>query len=264
MRLSKRYALLGALAGLLAPAVLYGYTAVGHRTIDALWLAVLLAVAGVTIFSLLGGMVGQRDQILERLAVTDALTGISNRRSFDERLAMEVERTKRYGVACALVMVDLDRFKALNDRFGHQAGDEVLRRVAGLFESEKRAGDMVARYGGEEFAAILPHTTVADAAAWAERLRTRLAHTRIEWGDAEDLRITASFGVAGTSSWTAASGWLIDGADRSLYEAKRRGGNVVATSPTAETSAKPVAEDSHIEAPPVRLPPRTTTAYAAR
>ena len=126
-------------------------------------------------------------------------------------------------------MVNLDRFKAINDRFGHRAGDEVLRRVGGVLDAERRVGDLVARYGGEEFIAILPHTTIADATNWAERARQRLAAGRFGWGDSQ-IAVTASFGVSGTSSsWAVTNEQLIEAADQALYEAKRRGGNVVVT-----------------------------------
>src|SRR4029078_13744792 len=94
-----------------------------------------------------------------------------------------------------VVMIDHDRFKMLNDGFGHRACGEVLRRVASILNSEKRAGDLAVRYGGEEFAAILSDTTVDEAAHWAERARQRIAACRVAWGGS-NLTVTASFGVA--------------------------------------------------------------------
>lgn len=229
MRTARRYTLLGVLAGLLAPGALFLFAALSRRELDAFWLSVILAVGGMIVFAVLGRMIGRRDERLEELSETDALTGLANRRQFDRRLDVELSRTKRYGMTSAVVMVDLDRFKAVNDRFGHRAGDEVLRRVGGLLDSERRAGDLVARYGGEEFIAILPHTTIADAMSWAERVRQRLAAGRSRWDDV-DIAVTASFGVSGTSSRVVTNGQLIEAADQALYEAKRRGGNVVVTS----------------------------------
>lgn len=228
MRTSRRYTLFGVLAGLLAPSALFLFATVSKRELDAFWLSVLLAVGGMIVFALLGRMIGLRDERLEELSETDALTGLANRRHFDRRLDLELSRTRRYGMTSALVMVDLDRFKAINDRFGHRAGDEVLRRVGRLLDSERRAGDLVARYGGEEFIAVLPHTTIADAMSWAERVRQRLAAGRTGWADS-DIAVTASFGVSGTSAWVVTNEQLIEAADQALYEAKRRGGDVVVT-----------------------------------
>ena len=226
MRTSGRYTLLGALAGLLAPGALFLFATLSKRALDPFWLSVLLAAGGTTVFALLGRMIGLRDERLEDLSETDALTKVANRRAFDRRLSLELSRTKRYGMTSALVMIDLDHFKAINDHFGHRAGDEILRRLGGLLDSERRAGDLVARYGGEEFVAILPHTTIADATNWAERVRQYLAASRTAWKDA-DIAVTASFGVAGASSWSVSNEQLIEAADQALYEAKRRGGNVV-------------------------------------
>ena len=226
MRTSRRYALLGALAGLLAPGALFLFATVSKRALDSFWLSVLLAVGGTIVFALLGRMIGLRDELLEGLSETDALTKVANRRAFDRRLSLELSRTKRYGMTSALVMIDLDRFKAINDRFGHRAGDEILRRLGALLDSERRDGDLVARYGGEEFVAILPHTTLADAMKWAERVRQVLAASRTAWKDG-DIAVTASFGVADTSSWSVTNEQLVEAADQALYEAKRRGGNLV-------------------------------------
>ena len=141
---------------MLAPGALFLFAALSRRELDAFWLSVILAVGTIPgSLPLLGRTIGRRDERLEELSETDALTGLANRRQFDRRLDVELSRTKRYGMTSAVVMVDLDRFKAVNDRFGHRAGDEVLRRVGGLLDSERRAGDFAARYGGEEFIAIL-------------------------------------------------------------------------------------------------------------
>ena len=151
---------------------------------------------------------------------------------------MEVERSNRYGTACALVMIDLDQFKALNDRFGHQAGDQILRRCGRLFDAEKRSGDMVARYGGEEFAAILPHVDAQAALVWAERARARLALERVDWNGAA-LSITASFGVAAAPTHARTPADLIEAADSALFEAKRQGRNHAAIAvPRAGLSAE--------------------------
>jgi diguanylate cyclase (GGDEF)-like protein len=243
MLLAKRYALLGALMGLLAPAGLIGYALTRGDGVDVRHLSVVLAAGGVTAFALLGRTIGRRDDTLRarnaelaalsselrQLARVDALTGVANRRTFDERLEMELARARRYGVACSLIMIDLDRFKAVNDRYGHQAGDQVLRTVAASLDTGKRAGDLVARYGGEEFAAILPHTDADAAAAWAERLRARIAAAQAAWHGGP-LTITASFGVA-AGDQAVSSADLIEAADNALYTAKRKGGNAVVVAP---------------------------------
>jgi diguanylate cyclase (GGDEF)-like protein len=257
MRLAIRYALLGVLVGLLAPAGLLVYALATRRWFDPVSFSMALAAGGAIVFGAIGSMIGCRDEILLRrnselaalsrklaeLSTTDALTGIDNRRSFDDRLAMEMARTQRYDVPCALVMIDLDRFKAVNDRHGHQAGDGVLRHVAALLEAEKRAGDMIARYGGEELAAILPHTAAADAAAWAERVRARLEGEPIRWRDGV-IAVTASFGVASAPPRPASAAALIEGSDRALYAAKQRGGNVVVANGTIHPDARPMRRAS--------------------
>ena len=127
---------------------------------------------------------------LAALAATDGLTGVANRRTFEADLGREISRSSRSGEPVALVMVDIDRFKALNDTFGHLTGDLVLQQVAGVLDSEVRAVDTVARYGGEEFGVILPGLDTAGAAEVAERLRALVA------GAETETPVTASFGVA--------------------------------------------------------------------
>jgi diguanylate cyclase (GGDEF)-like protein len=239
-RLSTRYLLLGMLTGVLASVGLFLYAVLQGRSFDPWDLFTMTAAGSMVTLGLAGWMIGRRDDALERrnedlralserlqaLSATDALTGIANRRTFDERLAIEVARSNRYGAPLSLVMIDLDHFKELNDRFGHPAGDEVLKRVAVLIDREKRLGDVVARYGGEEFAAILPHTEPRAATIWAERVRQLIAGTEVR-SEAGALNVTASFGVAGAPQEQAESAGLVEGADQALYEAKRLGRNRV-------------------------------------
>jgi diguanylate cyclase (GGDEF)-like protein len=259
MRLSTRYTLLGALVGLLAPAGLFAVAVVSGRAFDPLCLSVAFAGGGMAVFAIVGRVIGHRDEILlernrelaalskrlHELSTIDALTEIDNRRSFDDRLNVEMAQTRRYGVPCALVMIDLDHFKAVNDKQGHLAGDAVLRHVAALLESEKRSGDAIARYGGEELAAILPHTEAADAAAWAERIRARIEDEPTRWHD-QALGVTASFGVASAPSQAGEAGELIEAADRALYLAKQRGGNTVVLSKARTAQLAPRSAVSEV------------------
>jgi diguanylate cyclase (GGDEF)-like protein len=236
------------LTGLLASAGLLVYAVLQRRSFDPWEMFAMTAAGSIVTLGVAGWMIGHRDEALERrnedlralserlqgLSATDALTAIANRRTFDERLAIEVARSNRYGAPLSLVMIDLDHFKELNDRFGHPAGDEVLKRVAILIDREKRLGDVVARYGGEEFAAILPHTEARAAMIWAERVRLLIAGTEVR-SDAGSLNVTASFGVAGAAPDRAAPPALVEEADQALYEAKRQGRNrVVAMDPGSQ------------------------------
>lgn len=159
---------------------------------------------------------------LQRLANTDALTGLLNRRAWDEALVLEQERLQRWGEGHAVIALDLDHFKRINDTDGHAAGDAVLQAVGGLLAKSFRKLDSVARVGGEEFAVLLPHTPAAAAAVLAEELRAAIEALRIPFG-ARELRVTASVGVAHSSE--AADAQAL--ADARSYAAKRSGRNRV-------------------------------------
>ncbi len=168
--------------------------------------------------------------IVKRQAVTDDLTGLSNRRFFREALATELQRAERFGNALALIVVDIDDFKRVNDRFGHQAGDEVLRAFAETLLGRIRGVDLGARLGGEEFAILLPETDAAGAEGLAENLRAAVADLVVSIGQHE-VRITASFGVAAFPEARGADE-LMTAADLALYSAKRQGKDrVVAVGP---------------------------------
>jgi diguanylate cyclase (GGDEF)-like protein len=165
----------------------------------------------------------------QEMARTDALTGCYNRRALFERLEREVERVKRYDQGLALLLVDLDKFKDVNDARGHLAGDGVLRQVGDLLRREARSVDIVARFGGDEFVLVLPETTQEGAVIFAERLRARIGeHDFSEAG--APLFVTVSVGVAamGAAQSETAEG-LIARADRAMYEAKGGGRNQVGT-----------------------------------
>jgi diguanylate cyclase (GGDEF)-like protein len=162
---------------------------------------------------------------LAQLAVTDGLTGLYNHRHFHERLALEVERSQRSGLALSLLIIDVDHFKAYNDGHGHPAGDAVLRELARILSDTRRANDLVARYGGEEFAVILVDTPKFTAAKVAERIR-HAAATHDNW-DAKQSKLTLSIGVATCTDDANDAEHLVESADRALYAAKRAGRNRV-------------------------------------
>ena len=163
---------------------------------------------------------------VSRRARTDALTGLANRRHFDEQLRRVVAETDRFGNTCSLILADLDHFKAINDRHGHDAGDVVLRHVAQIMGDAVRTVDLCARYGGEEIAVLLPQTSQAGAIELAERLRSTL-ESRAAVFDGEQLRVTASFGIATYPVPVPYGDWLVSAADKALYEAKASGRNCV-------------------------------------
>ncbi|MGI5865478.1 MAG: GGDEF domain-containing protein [Myxococcales bacterium] len=164
-----------------------------------------------------------RERELERLCVTDALTGLYNRCLFEERLREEFVRSQRFGDPLSLIMIDLDHFKRVNDRHGHLAGDEVLRGAASILRNCVREIDIVTRYGGEEFAVILPRTCLPGCLAVAERIWRAFGEAR--FGAAEcRLRVSVSVGVASMPAKDVRiPSDLVDAADRALYQAKRSG-----------------------------------------
>ncbi len=172
-----------------------------------------------------GWVIGRKEDQLEELTLVDALTGIGNRRKFDMRLREELARASRTKDDLALLIIDIDRFKAVNDRWGHLAGDRVLRQIAGLVLDTFRATDIVCRYGGEEIAVIAPDTNLEEASVLAERIRERIAATPLEIPGA-DATITISVGI---TAWEGEPPALADEvtarADSALYDAKREGRN---------------------------------------
>ena len=167
-------------------------------------------------------------ETVQRQAVTDELTGLSNLRHFHDALAGEVERSRRFAQDVALVMLDIDDFKAVNDTYGHPQGDIVLSKVARVLRELSRDIDEPARYGGEEMAVILPQTDLAGAELAAERMRQAIEALRIERIDGgEPLAVTASFGVASLPECAKDKKGLIAEADAALYRAKRAGKNTV-------------------------------------
>ena len=164
---------------------------------------------------------------LHKLASYDELTGLHNRREMGYFLQEGVNRYKRYGRPMALVMLDVDHFKNINDTYGHLVGDEVLRWLGKLIRASVREVDITARYGGEEFAIILPEMTSGQAFEMAERLRRRInaQNFALDLGKMEPISfsVRVSFGIAALPKDTETADGLIEAADRGLYEAKRRG-----------------------------------------
>jgi diguanylate cyclase (GGDEF)-like protein/putative nucleotidyltransferase with HDIG domain len=166
--------------------------------------------------------INRQNQELQALATTDPLTGCTNRRSFFAQFETHWASAKRYGFRVSAVMVDVDRFKGINDRFGHSVGDQVLQHVAGVLKSLAREGDIVCRYGGEEFCVLLTHTDVEGAALAAERYRVA-----IESSAAAGIAVTASLGVSSDELGAESPQMMIDEADKALYAAKQSGRNRV-------------------------------------
>jgi diguanylate cyclase (GGDEF)-like protein len=174
-------------------------------------------------------------RIVERQALVDGLTGLANRRQCEDALGSELARVERFGGPLAVVVADLDWFKDVNDRYGHPAGDAVLREFASLLQEMLRDVDVAGRWGGEEFLLILPGTDLAGGAHVAERIRVALSGRIVLSPAGTPIPITASFGVAATPAAGTASE-LFAAADAALYEAKRAGKNRV------ETAAEPVPQ----------------------
>ena len=172
---------------------------------------------------------GETLEALRQLATRDQLTGLLNRREFDRIMAEEAERCRRFGQPLALVMVDIDHFKAVNDTHGHQAGDAVLRAIAKTLTGQLRTVDRVARIGGEEFALVLMQTGRSAATEVAQRVVEAVAASPVVIESGASLRLTISAGVAVLPEDVSWLELLIGAADRSLFAAKRGGRNRVMT-----------------------------------
>lgn len=171
---------------------------------------------------------------LRRLGMTDALTGLANRRELEKRMRVEVSRCLRESVPLSCLYLDVDHFKQVNDVYGHDTGDHVLKKVAAIMVEAVRLGDVVARFGGEEFVIVLPGISGTIAMETAERIRQAVEHAKIAVGDKQCLDITISIGLASFSSEKNSigdsaeiSGQIIARADRALMRAKEQGRNRV-------------------------------------
>ncbi|HEY0124422.1 MAG TPA: diguanylate cyclase [Rhizobium sp.] len=162
---------------------------------------------------------------LERLANTDPLSGLPNRRAFTSAAELAIEQSASSGLPLAVLMIDLDHFKSVNDRFGHEGGDCVIRDLPPILKDVLRQTDLIARWGGEEFIALLPSTTEDAALAIAERLRWKIAATPFTLTDGQTIPITASLGVIVCNSGQEILDTIVQRADRALYAAKKAGRN---------------------------------------
>ena len=181
-------------------------------------LALALATAGMRVMALRA-----RVRLLEGLAVTDPLTGVFNRRHLDQCLVTAIERRARCGEGASLLLIDVDRFKQVNDTLGHPAGDHVLRSIAAIVRSRARRVDALFRAGGEEFALLLAGADLHDATKVSEELRAAIERAPLA---EEDL--TVSIGISDLRASHTSEGWMQE-ADAALYLAKRAGRNRVAT-----------------------------------
>jgi diguanylate cyclase (GGDEF)-like protein len=204
----------------------------------------------------------ERNQELRRLSSLDGLTGIANRRQFDETLQREWRRAARRGASMELMILDIDNFKQINDRHGHACGDEVLRQVARLLgKVVQRPGDLAARFGGDEFIVLMPDTGVAGATVLAERVRAGAAGILVQIEAEESFqKVTFSIGVAAVvpPQQGAAAESLLSAADAALYRAKRAGRDLVlchndpAGGMPPHAASKPRAAEASLNVPQSR------------
>ncbi|MEO8433338.1 MAG: diguanylate cyclase [Pyrinomonadaceae bacterium] len=172
----------------------------------------------------------------EEAAFTDHLTGLANRRRFERKMEREIDRTRRYGRPFCLLILDIDHFKVVNDNYGHEAGDEVLRRLAKILQAGTRGIDLAARVGGEEFAILLTETNLQAGEEVAERLRAAVEGADVH----ETARITASLGIAEFPRSATTAQELFGAADAAMYEAKHEGRNLVKRAAELPNSDQPV------------------------
>ncbi|PPE66962.1 hypothetical protein C1704_05780 [Caldimonas caldifontis] len=189
-------------------------------------------VVGYGVLRLIFQLEASRQRIAE-LAVTDELTGCYNRRHFMERAELEWLRSRRHHMPLALILLDADDFKQVNDTHGHQCGDHLLREMALQCRASLRGTDVLARFGGEELIVLLPQTDLAGALAIAERIRHQVQDLVVQW-QGQAVTATVSLGVAALHASHASVDALIRDADQALYEAKRAGRNRVRGAPVQE------------------------------
>jgi diguanylate cyclase (GGDEF)-like protein len=196
----------------------------GGRTFDEVDLGLLEIIGPQVALALERAEWQERATEFQLMSITDPLTGLPNRRYLEERLMEELNRSKRYDFPMSFLMIDIDDFKAYNDKNGHQAGDLALQITAHCLKAALRSADVASRYGGEEFCILLPQTALAEAGAIADRIQHRVSTTHFPHGKTQPLgRVTVSIGVSTFSSTVNTSETIIATADRALYQAKHAG-----------------------------------------
>ena len=185
-----------------------------------------MTIATALVFAGLGFAIGSRESMITDLALTDGLTALYNKRYYKNRLEQEFSRHQRYGTPMSIIQVDLDHFKKINDTWGHQAGDEVLKSIASVIMANCRTNEIAARVGGEEISIIASDCAVQEAVLLAERLRGAIEECTSTW-QGSAIHVTASFGVAEANGETENAWSVYQHADQALYQAKQNGRNQV-------------------------------------
>lgn len=166
------------------------------------------------------------NKALEKMATTDKLTNLHNRASYDDHIAVQIDLAERSGHPLSIIVIDLDKFKDVNDNYGHSFGDMVLKITAKTLNIKSRKSDIACRYGGEELILILPETSRAGAAVAAEKIRIAFEKINYKKPDGGSFKVTGSFGVASFSKGDTAQA-LFEKADKAVYNAKENGRNMV-------------------------------------
>lgn len=201
----------------------------GSRSAAAVWVAVCVLAVGVLLGCVLLRLATDLDlalQQLKRYSSTDVLTGVANRRAFLHLIEREWALARRYQTTCALVLLDIDHFKRVNDGFGHLCGDMLLRQIAEACSETLRQGDVLARFGGEEFALFLPHTDPLGALDVAERIRERVERLDFCW-NGHSIPVSVSLGVAALQDHHTSLDQFVNAAEDALHVAKDAGRNCV-------------------------------------
>jgi len=214
---------LGAPSGWILVQWLAGRDPFAEEHIDSL-LYTYITLTTIIVFSAFGYFIGRREQMITDLALTDGLTALYNKRYFKNRLEQEFERHQRNASPLAIILIDLDFFKHVNDNYGHQAGDEVLKNVSSTIMANCRKNEIAARVGGEEISIIACDCDLNSATNLAERIRSAIEKSTSCW-QGEEIKITASFGIAKASDATKNAWQIYQHADKALYQAKQTGRN---------------------------------------